>query len=418
MYQNLFFMVSLIGIFYFLFSRRNFDYFTVAFFSGCIYFLPGFFGYTAFHTDGIWTETQINGETYLVMISVLISILSFSCIGSNIKNLIKINITIPNARFILNIIFCLSITGLIALILTAGHVIHQAEKAEVMEHLGRWHILFYSAAVIGLPLAFAGKRFGLMLAFALLLSFDMYLGFRSSIAIGFISVAVVYMAEKPRARLLTTQIAPLIAVVGLAVFFFLYKVIAFSVKSGEWELVLNALSDLQTYEFMITRSEPFVIQQILNDVIATNFRVGVDNVFSAFGQLILFGPELGLSTASFNDHFQPTLFPSVEYGMAANIWAQMWSAGGWGLLLLFLLAFNLVLMIGNASLRSSSFVVRAGFAPMFLYWSFYLHRNDLSYAINIEKRLVIILLFCIAMAYLLRYFSVRHVSAPRTQTGI
>lgn len=42
---------------------------------------------------------------------------------------------------------------------------------------------------------------------------------------------------------------------------------------------------------------------------------------------------------------------------------------------------------------------------MFLYWAFYIHRNDISYAINIEKRLLIILLACIALAYLLKLLS-------------
>jgi hypothetical protein len=213
------------------------------------------------------------------------------------------------------------------------------------------------------------------------------------------------MAEKPKSRLLIKEITPLILISLVALFFFLYKAIAFSVKIGDWDLVAKALGDLQTYELTITRSEPFVIQQVLNDVVKTNFQVPPENVLSAFGQLILFAPDLGLSSPSFNDLFQPTLFPSVEYGMAANIWAQMWSAGGWGLLILFLIIFNSVLAVGNATLRSPSTIIRAGFAPVFLYWGFYIHRNDISYAINIEKRLIFILFTCIALAFLLRHLA-------------
>lgn len=405
MCRLIFFSVAFFGTMYFLLNRRKLDYFTVAFFSACIYFLPGFFGYTTYHTGGAWTETAINDETYLIMSSVLASMLLMANLGASVKNPITFAFSIPNTHLIANTLCALSIFGLVALVLSAGSAIHDSDKDSVMEHLGRWHILFYSAAVIGLPLSFALKRIGLFFAFVSLLIFDLYLGFRSAMAMGFLSTAIIYLATKPKSRLLTKEFRPLFAIVLLAVFFFLYKAIAFSIKSGNWELVFNALLDTQTYELMITRSEPFVIQQILNDVVKSDFQIPIGNIFSAFGQFIIFAPELGISSSSFNDLFQPTLFPSVEYGMAANIWAQMWSAGGWGLLSVFLLIFNIVLTIGNASLRSPSIVIRAGFAPIFLYWAFYIHRNDISYAINIEKRLLIILLTCIALAYLLSLLS-------------
>jgi len=405
MCRLIFLSVALFGTMYFLLNRRNFDYFTVAFFSACIYFLPGFFGYTTYHTGGIWTDTAINDETYLIMSSVLASMFLMASLGASVKNPIAFRLSIPNSHLIANTLCALSIFGLIALVLSAGTAIHDSDKDRVMEHLGRWHILFHSSAVIGLPLSFALKRIGLFIIFASLLIFDLYLGFRSAMAIGFLSTAIVYLATKPKSRLLIKEFAPICSILLLAIFLFLYKTIAFSIKSGNWELVSNALLDMQTYEFMITRSEPFVIQQILNDVVNSSFQTPAENILAAFGQLIFFAPELGISSPSFNDLFQPTLFPSVEYGMAANIWAQMWSAGGWGLLSVFLLIFNIVLTIGNASLRSQSVVIRAGFAPMFLYWAFYIHRNDISYAINIEKRLLIILLACIALAYLLKLLS-------------
>jgi len=405
MHQELFVSTSVIGALYFLTSRRCFDYYTIAYFGSLAYFLPGFFGYTAFHIGGVWSENEINNETYLVLITVTTSIWLCAQIGSNIRNPIKTNIRIPNKKFPVNALLFLSTLGATILVLSAGNSIHDADKTAVMENLGRWHILFYSAAALGLPLSYATKQYKALFLFFCLLCFDLYLGFRSTIAISIISLITVHLASKSKLRLASEQLKIILLMLFIGAFFFLYKVIAFSVKSGMWDLVIDRLSDGNTYAIMITRSEPFVIQQILNEVISKDFRVDIINVLSAFNQFILFGPEIGLGVSSFNDLFQPTLFPSVEYGMASNIWAQMWSAGGWGLLLFFIILFNLTLAVGNATLKSPSPIIRAGFAPAFVYWAFYIHRNDISYAINIEKRLLLILVGCVLFSYILHYLS-------------
>jgi hypothetical protein len=403
MYQALFVIFAVSGAAYFLFKRRGFDYYTVAFFSAIIYFLPGFFGYTTFHTGGIWRETPLHSEAYLIMTAVIASILLSAVIASRVKNPVNLNIAIPAPAFIVHTLLFLSLFGAIALTISAGSSIHDADKDVVMENLGRWHILFYSSATIGLPLSFTNKQYRLSFIFLALLVFDLYLGFRSSIAMASISVLALHLATQSRSRLALKEFKILFLIGAIGAFFFLYKSIAFATKSGMWDVVFETLSNSQTYGLMITRSEPFIIQQILNQVIIADFQTSIVNVFGVFSQIILFGPDLGLDSPSFNSLFQPTLFPSVEYGMASNIWAQMWSAGGWTLLLVFIIIFNVVLSVGNATLKSSSSVVRAGLAPIFLYWAFYIHRNDLSYAVNIEKRMLLILGFCILLAYTMRY---------------
>jgi hypothetical protein len=406
--QILFFAIAFLCGIYFTLVKRKFDYFSVAYFSSCIYFLPGFYGYTSYHIDGSWVVNSLNAHAYLIMTAVLFSIFSFAVVGRRVKNVIRINLQVPNVNLLVLFLFILSFIGLILLLITADDAIYSPDKNVVADNLGRWHILFYTAAVIGLPLAFLTKNIILSLLFVFLLIFDLYLGFRSAIAIGFLSVVVLHLVSKSSSRLLLNQFLPLLLVIPIAIFFFLYKTVAFSVRLGNWDVVIEALKNSETYEYMITRSEPFATQQILNSVISENFKVGLDNVLSAFGQLILFGPELGLSWISFNELFQPTLFPSVDYGLASNIWAQMWSAGGWSLLLIFLLFFNLVLIVGNSTLYSSSIFIKAGFSPIFLYWSFYIHRNDISYIVNIEKRIIIILFLCIGLAYLLKYLNRHH----------
>src|SRR5690606_41059085 len=67
----------------------------------------------------------------------------------------------------------------------------------------------------------------------------------------------------------------------------------------------------------------------LNEVVLRGFRTEFDHVSAVVYQLLFFSDKLGLTASSFNDYFQGALFPGVDYGMASNIWAQMWSAGGW-----------------------------------------------------------------------------------------
>jgi hypothetical protein len=132
-------------------------------------------------------------------------------------------------------------------------------------------------------------------------------------------------------------------------------------------------------------------------VVTNRFETTADHVISSLYQFILFAPELGAESITFNSLFQPALFPNVEYGLAANIWAQMWSAGGWPLLIVFVLIFNVILALGNSTLRARSAVLKAGLAPVFCCWAFYIHRNELGYALNLEKRLLLLLFFVIVV---------------------
>jgi len=78
----------------------------------------------------------------------------------------------------------------------------------------------------------------------------------------------------------------------------------------------------------------------------------------------------------------------------------MWSAGGWLFLGLFIIVFITSIYLANKTLDSNRVIVRAGLASVFVYWVFYIHRNDLSYQVNIDKRLLIVLFVCLVMSML------------------
>jgi hypothetical protein len=385
------------GGLYFLLKKRQFDYFSLAYFSALIYFLPGFFGFTSFHASGDWSDASIHPEAYLVMIFVMLSIFVSAFISSRIHKSFNINKTIPAEPWVSRLLMVLTVVGFSGLLASSGSALFQPEKDIVLESLNRWHILFYSAATIGFPIALHKRQHFLAGLFIAFLGFNLFIGFRFSLAISIISALVLVLFSKGKQRLLIDNWKMIIGAMLFGTFMFGYKVIAYAVKSGMWAVVWNRLQDANTYLFMFIRSEPFLVQQTLNEVVTNRFETTADHVISSLYQFILFAPELGAESITFNSLFQPALFPNVEYGLAANIWAQMWSAGGWPLLIVFVLIFNVILALGNSTLRARSAVLKAGLAPVFCYWAFYIHRNELGYALNLEKRLLLLLFFVIVV---------------------
>ena len=67
-------IIALIGVLYFLVKKRQFDFFSLAFFSSLVYFLPGFFGIVQHQAGSGKYPVEIITETYLVMILVMSSI--------------------------------------------------------------------------------------------------------------------------------------------------------------------------------------------------------------------------------------------------------------------------------------------------------------------------------------------------------
>jgi hypothetical protein len=196
---------------------------------------------------------------------------------------------------------------------------------------------------------------------------------------------------------------------AFVLFFFVYKQIYVTVKLGLWDVIRDRLMDTELYASAILMSEPFNTQAILNEVIAQDFRVGMEHFQDVLLQFLLFSPELGRAPVSFNDFFQSTLFPSdLDYGMANNIWAEMISSGGWLLLGSFLVGFVLMLMLGSYWIRSHDATLAAGVAVAFSYWAFYIHRNDLLYQVNLEKRTILVWIASLVLSRFLILTPLRH----------
>ena len=77
MLQFAFILISVIGVLYFSVAKRQFDFFTIGFFSACVYFLPGYFGFALYPpgTEYVTLPAKLLDETYMVMVVLLVAIL-------------------------------------------------------------------------------------------------------------------------------------------------------------------------------------------------------------------------------------------------------------------------------------------------------------------------------------------------------
>jgi hypothetical protein len=391
--QLIFIVIATTGLLYFLFSKRLFDFYSIAFLSACVYFLPGFLGYTLMPTKtSMELPVDLESETYMVMIAVLVLILCggvfFDFCPRKEAISLRLRGTGNSAMWAVGI----ALIGYVLLLGTAGEIILFDDKSTMMmEAVNRWYVVGSTAAPLGAALSFVYRKRFLFYASMCLLFFDVYIGFRTSFAVAMIAIFTLWLGRHGPHRFAIRNWKIGLAGLMVAFFLFLYKQLFAVVKLGLWDILVERLQDSDLYITAIGMSEPFTTQVILNEIIVQRFEVGISHLKESLYQFALFSPELGLKPVSFNDLFQPTLFGTdVEYGMANNIWAEMWSSGGWPLLLAFIAMFVLILGIGSYLTRAMSPTFAAGAAVCSSYWAFYIHRNDLAYQINLEKRVILV----------------------------
>lgn len=401
MIQFLYILISVTGLVYFYLTLNKINYFHVAYFSSVIYFLPAWLGFTSYHVEGIWYKDYIHDDVYLVMIMVLTSIFISGIVYSQaFQKQYVWGKTIEGEQYLPWVFLILALSGLVGAMIGGWGYISQPDKPLLMEHLGRSFILFYISSLLGFMVAFSERRKILTVLFFGLLLFNLYLGFRSTLGIAVIGAVMIWiMRSNKKGKLCLSCISILVMITGVA--FLLYKRIVYPIKSGNYTLVVERLLNQDTYTDAIFHSEPFITQTILNEVIKTNYKGGIESLYGLGCQLVPIGGNYLGECLGFDQLYQPALFPEVTYGMGNNIWAQMWSIGGLIAVALFLLVYCGLIFVANFLLFCRSSAVKYGFIPASIYWVFYIHRNDLSFAISLEKRVIILLGLSIIISMLL-----------------
>lgn len=403
--QILLILAFVLGFSYIVGARRRLDTFTVAFASAALYFLPGLVGYTLTPTTPehpVKLPVALDPEAIGIMMFVLLSIV----LGAMAWDRVDLHRPAPRWRIrctsaVSYVAAALAVSGLLWAIAETGPPLFSSDKRVVIEVVSRGHLLWEVGAALTAVFAYIFRQWWLLLLGMALLLLDMWIGFRYAFAMTFISLAWLagLRAGPIRIRSLPWRYLATLVLSGLAIIS--YQNLKEPLRQGDWSEVSQRLSSPVWYAAGVMTSEPFTTQTILNEIVRRDFRTETDHLKAASNHLIVFSPSLGAEAVRFNDLVQSALFPSVDHGLGNNIWGQMWSAGGWTGLVIFVLIYNLVLAAGARMVRCEDPITRGGVVLLFAYWCFYIHRNELLVQVGYMKQVLLAWLFCVITAILL-----------------
>jgi hypothetical protein len=402
--QFLFILITLTTGFYVICAKRCFDFFSLGFFSALLYFSPGFFGYVLVPTPKLgyeYFQDQILDETYTIMTLVMAGIfigalyfdyyicpktLNFSHTESKEKILIILLVTI--AGFLLS---------LVSWIKAGKPMMTEYGKGDVIKTLGQFYILLQLGSTSLSVISFSCRNWALFRLSIFFILIDLYIGNRETIVFSIVSLLFTGLLFQGRQRLMRYWLQGIL-VLPLIFIPFLYKGLYRAIQAGNWELVYDRLTHTEYYIESLTYSEPFFTQGILNNIISNDFKSGLGPLYSLSNQFILYSNKLGFDNISFSEILKPALYPFKQNGLASNVWGEMWSMGGWILLIGFIFLYILIVFYGSylvTSKKSENNVFFRSFLIIFMMvWTFYIHRSGLGYNINVLKRVLIVFTMC------------------------
>ncbi|KKB76961.1 hypothetical protein VW35_15825 [Devosia soli] len=412
MTQIAFFALCLAGLVWF-WARKKTDPVAVAFASALIYFAPGFFGWASIPVgNGASVTQQLASETYLVMALVIAAIVATTFAVDRIQ--IRALSVPQSTTFVPTILLGVVVVGTAMSLSTVG-VYYLCEKNVMLAQIDGWYYLASYALPLAAVSGLITRQYWIMGIAALFLMMEVYIGFRTGAAITLIGAAMlsghrIFQGGRQAAIVIS-------AILACGVALFLFPQVAYTLKylvndacpiemvrvvplpatplnldEGQVETLFAHLGTAAPYLEAILHSEPFIIQSVLNSVIDHDFTTDASYLLLQIatgipGAVTIFGlpPE---APVSFNQMFQPVLFPDMTYGMANSPWAQAYAAGGLPMVGIFVLSFVILLGILNVVFTASAGTLKGVVAVVATWLAFYFHRNDLLAEVGILKQVI------------------------------
>lgn len=401
MLELMYFLFSLLGFSYFLFKKRFFDFYTIAFFSQQIYFLPLM---VQFFVDSKNMIYPVYFQVYIVAILIVISIILGAFLLDKKKNTGSHKTLLTGIEYHAFFSTLIALLSFIFCYIKIGNVLFLSEKEEILNAIDHMYVLWSTASLYGLAVSYYYNNKKLFLINVFLILITVYIGFRSFAAIAFLTWLLIFFIKKgEKVSLLRDYLFVNVFSILIGLIFFIYKGVYIAIKYKDYEMAWNNITDVNyLMQVVFLNSEPFAIQRILSDVMQYNFFIGIDNFKRIILTFLIFGNQTGIDTKTFNGYFQSYLYGEVGYGMGDNIWAHVYSSGGWLLLIIFIFIFSISLFISSSKIYKNNSSFTPLLAVLFCYWAFYLHRNDLFYQLGLEKRILIVF-FCISIISCILY---------------
>jgi hypothetical protein len=383
-----FFALLFWGFYSLAWKRRRFDLPALAFFCAAIYFLPGITGNVILPltAGGLWIEQPIIPQAYGVYVLVLGATLAAAHICDRME-------TGPEPEpwrkadfeFLGHIATIGAIVGFIWCVAQNGSEL-LLTKEEFLPKLSPGYKLWTDGATFGAIIAFAGRRKILFAICVTLLVLDLYIGFRINAAMAVVCILFYQLHCKGHGRIFIEHFKLALIALPSVFILLLYKQVVAVIKLGRWDLLFKNISNPENYRFAVFQSEPYVTQLVLHETLRQHFHTDPSHLFIAVSQIIPFGTSLFGRVTTYDELFHHALFSGYWSNLANNFWAEMWSSGGWLLVLGAALMFGFLLVVGERCLRTSSGVLKIFWIYFWTYFAFYIHRNDLVYQIYLQRR--------------------------------
>jgi hypothetical protein len=429
--RALFLLVYFSGAAFFFFKKKH-DIFSVAYWSCMFYFVPGVFGFTGIMNGGVWSESPIEGEVYLIYTMVMASLMTTAYLRERLGwtgcgNLPEAKSAkgdeVSDARerqlFLVALLIILACGGVMTAILSnnvlwfASSEWDKGDTLRVLDH--RWYVICANAAAIGFVYSAITRRWQYLVIFSLFLVLDLWLGYRNNVVAALVAFSFIFLGSNDTWIKWRFSFVGFVAVTVCALL--IYKGVLYQVRTGNLEMAAFFLSQPDFYADSVYASEPFAVQENLNRAVIAGFTTDGSDVYSGIYAGIVFAPELGFEVVSYNQLFQPVLFGDISWGQANNIWAQMWSWNRWWSLAPFIVLFLVVVHLSDCLVRkmpSRNLFWSAVLSVVVFHVVFFIHRNDLVYMMVSLKRPLIVALFAFLFILLCRSVPSGHVR----KTGI
>jgi hypothetical protein len=204
------------------------------------------------------------------------------------------------------------------------------------------------------------------LAFVVL---DLFLGYRSTLILGTISIALAYYGAKPGSLSLSEKQGIAIFVSSLLFFAFVYKPVYYTWVGGYF----NPDKFFYYIKISLPGSEPFIIMAVLNEVIKTGVQLPPLYFLNSLFQYAPFYVSISdQERTSFNLYSQSQLFPDVDWGLASTAFGELYALGG--LLLVFIFLAGIFVFLGMKPPKHPYLVIL--YYYILPYIIFYFYRND------------------------------------------
>ncbi|WP_407169418.1 hypothetical protein [Bradyrhizobium sp. ORS 111] len=440
-------LVASVGIaaVYYFFARRRFDFLTVSLIGAAFYFSP-----LLLRTVEVTlvTDPTIPAPVNWIAAGYLLALVAAGLIAAGLPAPQRSKLLLPSAAAPC---LALAVVGLIGAIATTRGAIVNADKIVVLKQVGYSYVLFEIAASLACIASVVERRWTILAGACAMLAIDLLLGFRNYAVLTAISTAFVLLASQPAMRLIvkgpTFGIACVLLVAAMLALhtarFAIFDAIAVERNAPRVTRAAEMRGD--TLQFMraasmagtptsaasaaeaptslprwflvplqlFEHSEPFTIQATLVETVHRAYSCSPGNILKSLTLIPGAGHLLPSYPMTFYDEFQPALFPTVDYGLGGNIWAEMLCRFGYAGVVAFGLAMLICLVGMQRLFLAAPPTLSAPIAFSGVIIAFYIYRNDLHYTLVMIRQTLGVFAIALVIAWLHTIWQSKPILATR-----